>query len=278
LRHTDGAHRASRLRRGAGAFILAAALLGIAGTSTASAAAAVKVVIVAGPNGSNTANNIASAQALAAQARGYGATVVEVYSPNATWERVHAAAPGANIFIYLGHGSGWPSPYKPFNVLTKDGMGLNATLNHGNLNVKYYGEAYIKYLHLAPNSAVLLRGLCYSAGNSEPGKPLPSVTVGKQRVMNYAAGFLKYGARAVFAEPYGSVGYIIDAIFTSDATVRSIFTNGGGWGQFSSGSLITSEFQSVRNTWATAISQRQADGHFRRSVVGNLNLSAAAIR
>ena len=50
--------------------------------------------------------------------------------------------------------------------------GAQRGADHGNLNVKYYGESYIKYLHLAPNSVVLLRGLCYSAGNSEPGKPI----------------------------------------------------------------------------------------------------------
>ena len=30
---------------------------------------------------------------------------------------------GANLFIYLGHGNGWPSPYGPFERYTKDGLG-----------------------------------------------------------------------------------------------------------------------------------------------------------
>ena len=157
--------------------------------------------------------------------------MIEVYSPNATFSKVRAAAQGANIFIYMGHGSGWPSPYKPFSADRKDGMGLNATAKHGNLNVKYYGETYLKkYIHLAANSVVLLRGLCYSAGNSEPGKTAPTAAVGRARVDNYAAGFLRTGAKAVFAEPYGGVSYVIDWVFTGDSSARDIFTTGGGGG------------------------------------------------
>jgi len=285
LRFTNGAHRASTLFGGARALILAVALLGLAGlvaAPAASAATPTKVVIVVGPTGTGTAHNISEAKQLAAQARGYGATVIEIYSPNASFYRVRSAAMGANVFIYMGHGSGWPSPYSPFNAARKDGLGLNATAGHGNLNVRYYGETYLKkYIHLAANSVVILRGLCYSAGNSEPGKTNPSAAVGRARVDNYAAGFLRTGARVVFAEPYGGVGYILDAIFTTNLTVRQIFTNGAGaghWGHSSAGTMTATAFKSKRTTWATAISDRDSSGHFRRSVVGNLALTASAIR
>ena len=80
-------------------------------SALATAAAPIKVVIIVGPTGSGTAGNIAEARKLAAQARGHGASVTEIYSPNATWSRVSAAAQGANILIDMGHGNGWPSPY-----------------------------------------------------------------------------------------------------------------------------------------------------------------------
>jgi hypothetical protein len=294
-RFTNGAHWASRRLTGARALVLAAVLLSLSGltaASTAAAATGMKVVIVVGPTESGTAHNVADAQQLAAQARGYGATVTEIYSPNATWSRVRSAAQGANVFIYLGHGSGWPSPYKPFTAKKKDGLGLNAAANHGNSNVTYYGEWYlIRYIHLAPNAVVLLRGLCYSAGNSEPGKPDPTVAVGKARIDNYGAGFLRTGAKAVFAEPYGSVGYILADIFQSDLTVRDIYTNGagggfggGGWGSgWGSGggwgsALTSTTFPSTRTGFATVISDRDASGKFRRSVVGNLDLTATSVR
>ena len=279
---TNGAHRASRLFVGLRALALAAAVLGLVGIVAAPAASAattqMKVVIVVGPTGTGTAHNISEARALAAQARGYGAKVIEIYSPNATFYKVRTAATGANVLIYMGHGSGWPSPYTPFNADRKDGMGLNAALAHGNLNVKYYGETYLKtYIHLAANSVVLLRGLCYSAGNSEPGKANPTASVGRARVDNYSAGFLRTGAKAVFAEPYGSVSYVLDWVFNGTTTVREVFMAGNSsWGH--SGTMSSTVFTSKRNTWATAISQRDSTGHFRRSVVGNLNLNAASVR
>jgi hypothetical protein len=280
LRFTNGARRASQLAKGTRALLLAVTLMGLVGVvvaPVASAATPVKVVIVVGPTGSGTAHNIASARDLAAQARGYGATVMEIYSPNATFSRVRTAATGANILIVMGHGSGYPSPY-PFSIDRTDGMGLNATAGHGSLNVKYYGESYMKrYIHLAPNAVVILRGMCYTAGNSEPGKANPTAAAGRARVDNYSAGFLRTGAKAIFAEPYGGVGYILDAIFTSSLTVREIFMNGGG-GQYSTGSVTSTVFRSKRNTWATAISQRDSGGRFRRSLVGNLDLNATAIR
>src|SRR5204863_7117093 len=100
---------------------------GLASHSGTAAAAGKKVVIVVGPAGSNTSDYIYNARKLAAQARSYGATVYEIYTPHATWARVKAYAQGANILIYLGHGNGSPSPYGPFNKYTRDGMGLNAS-------------------------------------------------------------------------------------------------------------------------------------------------------
>ena len=93
----------------------------------------------------------------------------------------------ANLLIYLGHGNGTPSPY-PYSPKSKNGLGLNATAGHGNNNVKYYGEYYVKtYLQLAPNAVVILNHLCYSAGNSEPGRTAPSRSVATQRIDNYGA-------------------------------------------------------------------------------------------
>lgn len=279
---TNGAQRASRQFRGGRALVLAAVLLALSSSivaAPAAAATAMKVVIVVGPTEAGTGHNIADAKQLAVQARGYGATVIEIYSPNATWSRVRSAAQGANVFIYMGHGNGWPSPYKPFTTKNADGLGLNAAAGHGNANVTYYGEWYLAhYIRLAPNAVVLLRGLCYSAGNSEPGKPNPTVAVGKARVDNFAAGFLRTGAKAVFAEPYGGVGYILDAIFRSDLTVSQIFASGrnGGWSW--GGTLISTTFQSVRTGFATVISERETAGRFRRSVTGNLNLTASSVR
>jgi len=222
---SNGAQRASGRNRSGRTLALLASLMAlivlISLPGTASAAS-LKVVIVVGPVEGSTAKYIADAKALAAQARGYGATVTEIYSPRATWAKVKPAAQHANILIYLGHGNGTPSPY-PYSTLTKNGMGLNALANHGNSNVKYYGSAYMKYIHLAPDGVVVLNHLCYSAGNSEPGRAAPTTKVAKQRIAYYAAGMMKTGAVAVFAEPKGGAGYILTGLFTTTKTLHQIF-------------------------------------------------------
>src|SRR6185295_10115669 len=190
-------------------------------------AATIKVVIVVGPAGSNTSDYISHAKKYAAQARGYGAKVTEIYSPYATWSKVKAAAQGANLFIYLGHGNGWPSPYGPFQRYTKDGLGLNAS--DGSSKLKYYGEYYVdRYLNFAPNSVVILNRLCYASGNNEWGSGYPTKSTAIKRVDNYGAGFLRTGARAVFAEGINSTSYILSGLFLTNRSIKQIFWSDPG--------------------------------------------------
>ena len=87
-----------------------------------------KVVIVVGATHGTTATYRKYADAPTPRRSSTRPNVVKVYSPNATWSKVKAAAVGASILIYFGHGNGWPSPYTyDPQYTTKDGMGLNAT-------------------------------------------------------------------------------------------------------------------------------------------------------
>ena len=217
--------------------IALAAALGSLGTAhpvqAAAARTPAKVVIVVGATHGATAKYRSYADAAYAEARKYTPNVVKVYSPNATWSKVKSAAVGASILIYFGHGNGWPSPYTyDPNYTTKDGMGLNADLNgDGKLSDyenKYYGEPSVKTLDLAPNAIVLLHHLCYASGNSEPGHAQPTVTVARQRISNYAAGFIASNAQAVLADGHrGPVDYI-RALFTTDQTIEAMWRTAPG--------------------------------------------------
>ena len=193
----------------------------------------------------------------------YTSNVVKVYSPNATWERVKAAVAGASVVIYLGHGNGWPSPYTyDPNYTTKDGFGLNATAGAGDNNNKYYGEPSIATLDLAPGAVILLHHLCYAAGNSEPGHGEPSVSVARQRVDNYAAGFLKAGAAAVIADGHSGPEAYLRALFTTPQPIEQIWA-----GQHNANGNIVS-FPSVRTPGATAFQDpRTPTSGFYRSLV-----------
>jgi hypothetical protein len=278
LQHSRGAQRASSPRiRSALTGILAAliAIGALGAVAPVTLAATARVVIVVGPVGSTTADYRSKAVALAAQARSYGASVTELYSPNATWPRVVAAARGANVLIYLGHGNGWPSPYFPWSTATKDGLGLNATANAGNSNVKYYGEAYVAKLGLARNAVVILNHLCFASGDSEWGRPNPTRSVAIQRVDNYGAGFLRSGARAVFAIGLDSVAFLLRGLFRGPAamTMTQLFwSNPRRTGTYRFG------FASRRTPGTTAVMDPYAPSRYYRSVIGWLSTTVGSWR
>ena len=68
---------------------------------------------------------------------------------------------------------------------------------------------------------MLLNHLCYASGNSEPGLPEGTLDVAKQRVDNYAAGFIRAGASAVIAEAWSSPSYFVRAILGGGRSIQS---------------------------------------------------------
>src|SRR5947199_14291 len=77
---------------------------------------------------------------------------------------------------------------------------------------------------VAPVAAlVLMSHLCYASGNPEPGRDEPTLAVAEQRVDNYAAGWLAAGAGAVIADTYGRPEGYIRALFSSRATLDSVW-------------------------------------------------------
>ncbi len=184
-----------------------------------------KVVLIVGATHGTTPTYRAWMDQVYATVRQYTTNVVRVYSPNATWSAAKAALQGASVVVYMGHGNGFPSPYRttiwPYSM---DGLGLNATAGAGDSNTTYYGEYYlVRDVRLAPNAVVILSHLCYASGNSEPGKAAPSLSVARQRMDNFGAGFIKAGARAVIADGHGDPSYYIDQLFASHQTVDQIF-------------------------------------------------------
>jgi hypothetical protein len=213
------------------------------------AAVGAKVVLVVGATEGTTPGYISTATSLAARFSLYTGNVTTVFSPNATWSAVKAAAKGANILVYLGHGSGWPNPYPggtDLQPMGDNGMGLNSSASGTHYNKKYYGESYMAQLELAPGALVLLNHLCYASGNNDSAYGgEPTLTVAKQRVEGYASGFLRGGAGAVLAEGHGSLGGLVDSIFTEHTTIESLWRSMHGFDHVYS-------WYSTRNASATA--------------------------
>lgn len=253
--------------------MVATVLLSVGGAVPAVAAASdPKVVVIVGPTEGSTDNYRDAADEAAAEAAKYTSNVVKVYSPNATWSAVKTATKGASIVIYLGHGNGWPSPYTyDPKYTTKDGFGLNAAAGKGDSNNKYYGEPYVKTLELASNAVIILNHLCYASGNSEPGKAQPSLSVAKERISNFAAGFMAGKAAAVIAEGHGSAADYVRALFTHDGSVfdawNSVNANGN-----------TTQFTSTRSSSVQAYMDPDTPtSGFYRSLVVKPGLTTASV-
>ena len=273
--HSRGAQRASVRKIRSLLISIFAALIVLTG-ATASApeahAATRKVVIVVGPVGSATASYKDSARKLADQARSYGASVREIYSPYATWTRVRDAAVGANVLIYLGHGNGWPSPHYPYSTSSKNGMGLNSSYGNGNSNTKYYGQDYMLRLDLASHSVVMLNRLCYASGNNEWGAGNPTRSTAIKRVDNYGYPFIRAGAQAVFASGITNIGYVLKGLFraTGSMTMSSLF-----WSDPNETMSYRFSFTSSKIAGVTARMDPYAPSRYYRSVIGRMKNTVA---
>ena len=249
--------------------VTAAGLLPL-GARVAYGAARLKAVVIVGPSAGLQSSNLARGEYIAAVAESYGMDVRRVFHPNATWSAVLANIQGASIVVYLGHGNGWPSPYAPFSTTSKDGMGLNATSGSGNSNTKYYGEYYMAKLGLAPNAVVMLNRLCYASGNSEWGASNPTRSTAIKRVDNYGYGFLRSGAKAVFASGITGMGYVLKGLFTGSKamTIKQLFwTDPNRTGSYKFG------FTSVRTPGASAQMDPYKPSRYYRSVIGWLGVT-----
>ena len=80
-----------------------------------------KAVIVVGPVGGQTDRYKRWADQIAAAARDAGMAVCKVYTPYADDETVKVAARGADLFVALMHGSGFPKPLRPADPDDTDG-------------------------------------------------------------------------------------------------------------------------------------------------------------
>jgi putative cell wall-binding protein len=238
--------------------ITTAVVLALAWTMLAIApasAAGEKVVIIVGPTGGQTAGYRSTGDSIAATAQAAGATVVKVYSPNATWANVQAAVNGANIIVYLGHGNGYPNPYSSGHEYTDrvNGWGLNRTGSNGDSDdwsstMVYCGEkallgtlsgsdgaAQRQYcsggINPAPGFVMIYNKACYTPGAGEVFDVKATESVAFERVRNYSYPALAKGASAYFAtDLHNGAQYLVDTILRNPTmTYGNVARNAPGY-------------------------------------------------
>ncbi len=253
-----------RVRLTIGLLLSGLLLVGSAPATAWAAAPDPRVVIVVGPVGGLTETYRSWGRAGAAEARRWTDDVVEIYSPNATWPRVRAALQGASVVVYLGHGNGFPSPYgTKLRASVQNGFGLNPVGGRGDATHQYFGEGIVaEQVRLAPGAVVLLLHLCYASGLAEPGVAEGSEATARQRVDNYAAGFLAAGASAVVADAYASPAPYLRTLLGKRASART------AWERAATSNGNVRAFESTRTPGAIALMDpKSASGGFARSLV-----------
>ena len=263
-------------------FVAALAAMVVAGLVAPSVAGAPardgtvpRVVFIVGPSGSATDRYRAEARAAAEVARTYTPDVTELYSPHATWPAVRTALQGASLVVYMGHGNGWPSKYRDsLYPPTQNGFGLNPSPGSGDSKHQYFGESRIAAdVRLAKDAVVLLNHLCYASGNSEPGVPEGSLDQARQRVDNFAAGFVAAGASAVVAEAYASPEHMIRAVLRGNRSIES------AWRRAPSANGNAFAFSSVRSPgYVAQMDPERGDSGFTRSIVLKAGLASGDVR
>jgi flagellar hook assembly protein FlgD len=238
-----------------------------------------KAVIIVGPAGSQTSADLADAEQLAQLAESYGMDVRRVFFPHATWDNVMANIQGANLVYYAAHGYGWPSPYtKVITESRQDGVGLNTFDGSSASQYTYYGANVLKTNWvLAPNAIVFLNHDCYTSGNGEPGMAIPTLDIARQRVDNFANGFLAVGAKAVFAFEWQRFNKALTMLFTTDSTMAQIFETPGAkpTGMFGWVGWDPHKFDSVRTPGTKNYLDPDQPNGFLRALSGDLTMTAS---
>jgi hypothetical protein len=171
---------------------------------------------------------------------------------------VKSATRGADLFVLLGHGNGYPKPNRTTqdgtglssegDESTAHGMGLNAT--RGSSTLKYYGAEWVAAnLRLAPNGIVLLSHMCFTSGNSEDYDKIPGYELAVDHIDNFAQGFL------------ASDGYGPDGLRTGHPSVVMALQNQSYELDDPKGNLFTSLFTTSTTT--------TMDGVFRKTYTRN---------
>jgi PKD repeat protein len=237
------------------AFLMAATAI-IAPHSVRAGAAGQKVVIIVGPVASLSSDYRSRGDSIASAATALGATVVKVYTPNATWANVRAAVSGANIIVYIGHGSGYPNPYGSTLLTDRtNGWGLNRiagvdssdpTGDGDNLSTQmvYCGEAALEGKPLtsynsaycsggpitpAPGFVMVFSNACYAPGAGETEETTPSSEqTALARVNYYSRAFLALGG-TYFASDVGSRSVVENILRNPTRSFGDIFKMSQGY-------------------------------------------------
>lgn len=145
-----------------------------------------KAVIIVGPVDQYTGKFIQEQRVTAQLLRSMGIQVVELYSPEATKQKVKQASKDADLFIYAGHGVPISSRIVNGGIFLNDGFFLNSEISVG--------------LHLREGAIVIFNHACFAAGESASDSLPITEQEAIRRINAYSTAFFSAGATFYYAD------------------------------------------------------------------------------
>jgi hypothetical protein len=207
------------------------------------AASSPKVAVIVGPTEITDSHYVKYADEVKKAAEAAGATVDLRYC--ATPAEAKAAANGANVIVYLGHGNGFPNPYSATKLTDRvNGWGLRHPDRSWDGKscrdsvLQYYGEDHLTGklgtngwgtgpITPAPNFVMVMSNACYAPGAGEA-RPAPGESIALERVANYSNPFLTLGG-TYFATDLGSARIVDLVLRNPGESFGRIFEQGNGF-------------------------------------------------
>ncbi len=219
-----------------------------------------KVAVIVGPVGGGSIQSfyLNSGEESAQSVEALGGTAVRVFSPDATYAAAQAAVNGANIIVYIGHGSGFPNPYSAtLQTAWNNGWGLNRVAGvdsqdptgHGHTigtSMVYCGEAALEgkpkpssvpsnqwcaggAITPAPGFVMVFSNACYAPGAGETESTTPTGEgLARTRVEYFSRPYLGLGG-TYFASDIGSQSVVEAILENPDTAFGDIFRMGNGF-------------------------------------------------
>ena len=244
--------------------------------SVAAAPTQPRVAIIVGPAEGLTDLYRSVGAAAAREARRWTNDVVMVASPDATWPAVKRALRGASIVVYLGHGNGFPSPYRSSPYPTHP---ERSRAQPGRRRWRHTAISTLASRSSAGTSGWRpARSSCSTTCATRAATPSRACPRARSRsAVNGSTttrrAWLKAGAGAVIADTFGEPGSYLRAILSGDRSIDAVWRDAPTFHDH----VLT--FASLRTPGATAaMDPTQPDSGFNRSIVWRPGLSSSDVR
>jgi hypothetical protein len=186
--------------------------------AAAGSMAGLKAVAIVGDVGADTASYRADMETAVQVLEDHGAAVSRFYYGQSSfnWAQIVAAAQGAHVMLYMGHGVYWND--QPPLVVGGFYLGNNQFVSPAQIRSDLAGV-------LSQDSLIIFSHACFTAGISGSDSSSVPQAEAARRVAMYAEPFVDIGMRAYFANNYNNSAAATLTAILDGKTMGDVFTS-----------------------------------------------------